>query len=504
MRSHRLLLVILATLVVSVSGCAGGGGGGSAEESAPPAATVQPPPAPSPPTEPVVPVPPQPVPETTPPEPTIPPPEPEPPPEPPAPSGDPISIGILADCEGPFSVWFEDSIGGAQLPFIERGAVPRGSDPTDGIEGASIAGRPVEIVGYGCAADSGVSAVGEARRLVGERGAEIIIGAVSGEEGFAVANYSLERPDVTFLDGTSAAQATTLSVQSENFFRWNGDFAQWSAGLGEYAFENLGWREAVTVAEDSNAAQTATAGFIAEFCGVGGQITERLWPSASPTSIRFQAAQLTPDDNVFVALSGSLLPEFLRAYETTVGPIDPKKFAGNAAFSDPLLLEEFGDRLIGIATSDPIWADSTESTAVEYGELVEDVYPSIGPNAHTPFVFNYYLAAEAVARALEEAIGVLEADGHLAFRRALSGLVLEDAPYGPVSLDENRQAIIQNFVKRVAKKRAETVRRVPGISQDFGGIFSPVTPPPDRENPPCEVGEIPWTGSAEIVSSPPE
>ena len=37
------------------------------------------------------------------------------------------------------------------MPFINRGATANNPDkPSDGIEGAEIAGHPIEIVGYGC------------------------------------------------------------------------------------------------------------------------------------------------------------------------------------------------------------------------------------------------------------------------------------------------------------------------------------------------------------------
>ena len=114
-----------------------------------------------------------------------------------------------------------------------------------------VAGRhPIEIVGYGCADDTPEKAIEETRRLIEQLGAEILIGPLSGDEGIAVANYAKEHPEVTFLNGTSGAQDTTLKVQAPNFFRFNSDGAQWTAGLGDYAYNVLGWRTAVTIADD--------------------------------------------------------------------------------------------------------------------------------------------------------------------------------------------------------------------------------------------------------------
>ena len=41
------------------------------------------------------------------------------------------------------------------------------------------------------------------------------------------------KPDVTFVNGTSAAQDTTLRDPAPNFFRFSTDGAQWMAGLGD-------------------------------------------------------------------------------------------------------------------------------------------------------------------------------------------------------------------------------------------------------------------------------
>ena len=411
--------------------------------------------------------------------------------------GEPIKLGILSDCEGAFGAWFEHDIGGAQLPLIARGAEAAGANPTDGLNNAAVAGRPIEIVGYGCADDTPEKAIEETRRLVEQLGAEILIGPLSGDEGIAVANYSLEHPEVTFINGTSGAQDTTLKVQSPNFFRYNSDGAQWSAGLGDYAYNVLGWREAVTIADDYSFAYTSAAGFIAEFCAVGGQITKRIWPTLGQTDYTSFAAQISADDNVFTAVGGAGAIPFLKAYEDVVGPLSPKKIVGNLFYGDPLLVPEFGGRLEGIAVADSTWGDSQEAKAQEYFAFVEEHYPDIAPAAASVFVYNYYNAAEAMAQALEAVDGDLS-DNHAAFREALADVVL-DAPFGETSLDENRNGIQDNFVKVVTGDAVTTFWKAPQVAQDFGGTFTPDTPPPDRTNPRCEEADLPWVGNAETV-----
>ena len=70
---------------------------------------------------------------------------------------------------------------------------------------------------------------------------------------------------------------------------------------------------------------------------------------------------------------------------------------------------------------------------------------------------------------------------------SLSG---DEAPWGDVTLDDNRQAISSGYVKKIVKDAngdgvpdVQTFRKVNDIDQTFNGVFSPETPAPDRDQP---------------------
>ena len=144
-----------------------------------------------------------------------------------------------------------------------------------------------------------------------------MIGPLSGDESIAVANYAKQHPTKTFVDGSAGAQDTTLKVQAPNFFRFNGDGAQWNAGLGDLAYSKLGWKTAAVIADDYSFGWTSTAGFIAEFCAVGGNVTKRVFPPLNTTDYSSYAQQLpTNVDGTFVAVGGAgpdPVPEGVRA-----------------------------------------------------------------------------------------------------------------------------------------------------------------------------------------------
>ncbi|MCC6222116.1 MAG: ABC transporter substrate-binding protein [Thermoleophilia bacterium] len=435
----------------------------------------------------------------------------EPPAETEAPTeeGTPIKLGILSDCEGAFGAFYEVDLGGAALPMIARGATPAGSKPSDGLENLPApGGHPIEIVGYGCADDTPEKAIEETRRLIEQLGAEIMIGPLSGDEGIAVANYAKEHPEVTILNGTSGAQDTTLKVQAPNFFRFNSDGAQWNAGLGDYAYNVLGWKNAATIADDYSFAWTSAAGFIAEFCAVGGQIPNehRIWAPLNETDYSSYAAQLAEIwdevDGVFLGVGGAGAIPLLKAMEDAIGPIDSQKVVGNLFYGDPVIVQELGDRAVGIASADSMWPDSTDPKATEYLATWDATWPELAGFGASVFAYNYVSAAEAMLQALE-AVGGDLSDGHAAFREALAGVVL-DAPYGQIKLDSNRQAIQDNFVRILTAEGPVTVWKIPQVAQDFGGTFTADTPPPDRTNPTCEQRELPWAGNAEVIKAPEE
>ena len=102
--------------------------------------------------------------------------------------GGTIKVGILSDCEGAFGSFFEPTISGANLALIKyAGGTAAGEKPSDGVTGAKIAGKDVEIVGYGCADDTADKAIEETRRLMEQEDADVLIGPLSGDEGIAVA-----------------------------------------------------------------------------------------------------------------------------------------------------------------------------------------------------------------------------------------------------------------------------------------------------------------------------
>src|SRR3954452_4407712 len=240
-----------------------------------------------------------------------------------------VKVAIMTDCKGGFGFGYEPDIGGAQAAFANyaHGKVRDPKKPSAGMSGIRVGSTQVQIVGYGCGDDTVPTAVKETRRLMEKLKADVMIGPLSGDEAVYVANYAKAHPNKTFIIGTAGSQDPTLQIAPKNMFRYHGDGAMWNAGSGEIAYKKLKWRKAAIIMDDYSFGWTSAAGFIADFCASGGQITKRVFPPLNTTDYSSYAQQLPADvDGTFVAVGGAGLIPFLKAYEQAKGPIDAKKF----------------------------------------------------------------------------------------------------------------------------------------------------------------------------------
>jgi branched-chain amino acid transport system substrate-binding protein len=413
-----------------------------------------------------------------------------------------IKIGILSDCLGDFGSFYNDDIGGALAVLAAHyGGKASGALPKDGMTGVKIAGKDVTILPFGCSDSTAAKALEETRRLVEQQGADIMIGPLSGDEGIAVAQYAkTNQPNKTFLNGISGAQDTTLKVQAPNFFRFNPDGAQWSSGLGDYAYNKLGWRTAAVIGDDYAFPYTSLAGFIAEFCAIGGNVTKRVWPPLGTTDYSSFVAQLPNNvDGLFVGVGGAGLITFLKQYQQANGPLKTQHIMGNTFWPDPQLLHAIGTPMVGAVAASGIAADDNSAQTTAYkSELA--IYPATQKDAASVFTLGYWSAMTALGQALTAVSGDLSGN-QKALQTALASTVV-DGPYGKISLDSNRQAVFDNWIVQITAPATSggdpgihTILQVPHVDQTFGGFFSPTTPAPDRTNPTCDKKTPPpWVG----------
>jgi branched-chain amino acid transport system substrate-binding protein len=109
-------------------------------------------------------------------------------------------------------------------------------------------------------------------------GADVMVGPLSGDEAVTISQWARTRPTKTIIIGTAASQDPTMQIAPKNVFRYFGDGAQWNAGIGEILYKKWGWRNVAIMMDDYSFAWTSAAGFITDFCGIGGKITKKVFP----------------------------------------------------------------------------------------------------------------------------------------------------------------------------------------------------------------------------------
>jgi len=395
----------------------------------------------------------------------------------PAAAEDTIKIGVLATLEGAFTVLGEDGMRGAELAFEQAGMM--------------AGGKKLEII-TGSSDASPDSALQAARKLVEDDKVDILLGPLSGSEGLAMRDYAKTQPQVTFVNGTSAAQDTTLRDPAENFFRFTTDGVQWQAGLGTYAYNEKGYKSAVVIAEDYSFPYSQVQGFMLEFCEAGGVVPEKFWVPIGNKDYSTIVASIPDDvDAIYVALGGADAVNFLTQYQQAGG--DKPMIGGSITVDQTVMGSQARlgkEYLVGTPSAGPI-ADSWDDPKWrEFVSAYREKFPNGFPSPSL-FAHGYYTGALAIVAALNEVDGDLS-DGQKKFRAALAGLAL-DTPTGTVTLDQNRQAVADIFLTELdegedGKLYNKVVKIIPKVNQTMGQPRDEFLKlgPVSRTNPECQ------------------
>ena len=370
---------------------------------------------------------------------------------------DTLKIGVLATLEGAFEPLGQDALRGYEIAVQEH-EEGDGEQPIETLI-ESTDGTPDSVVA-------------KARLLI-DGGASIVIGPLAGIEGIMIRDFAKSVPEVTFINGASAAQDATLRAPAENFFRFNPDSMQWIGGLGHYAYDEKDIRTIVTVGEDYSLPYTQLMGFMLDYCAAGGRVLGNHWvsPGASDAARLAERVARAETDALLLALDPRTAKSFLEAYGEAGG--QAAVVASSTTLSGSLLRAGDATRplLEGAISALPVSESDDNDDWVAFTERYREHFPDAGP-APSLFALSYYVNAKALFLALEEIDGEL-GDGHEHLREALSELEFDTPFGGPVALDENRQAVTTTFIIEVAEAdegflELRTVDEVEEVGQTLG------------------------------------
>jgi branched-chain amino acid transport system substrate-binding protein len=369
----------------------------------------------------------------------------------------PLKLGTLASLEGPLAANGQDAYRVVEL-LLEEANYTAG-------------GRKIEWIRESSNAKPDV-ALARTRKLVEQDGVDIVLGPLSGAEGIAVRDYSRTVPTKTFINGSSASQDNTLRNSSPNYFRFNTDGTQWTAGLGDYVKNALKIDEVTVVASDYAFGYSQVFGFSLEYTRAGGKINY-LWSPFGTSDYTSLIAQIPKSSGaLYVVYGGSDGLAFLTQYAQAGGSLP---LLGGTLLADQTLFAARGPHrkvLEGTVSAGPIgdhydnevWKDFLARYTKRWSK-------DIGQQTPGTLAFAYSINLQATLLALKAVDGDLSND-QAAFREALKKLEFKNYIDATVKLDHNRQAISDNFLNKVEVRdgRLQTVvfKKISNINQTLG------------------------------------
>jgi branched-chain amino acid transport system substrate-binding protein len=280
------------------------------------------------------------------------------------------------------------------------------------------------------------------------------------------------------------------------------------AGLGTYAYRTLGWRRAVTVETAEPGSWEQTAGFIAEFCALGGTIVKRVtapFLPGAPVDLSQYGTMLAqvPRSGVDGFLIASTLggsPGLLALAERYPGLRGSlaRKIVGWTGNFDATVLGPIARRLQGVVISDN-GAVSTGPAWDRYNAELHQAFPNV-PIVALGISFLASTGVEAVLKALASVHGDLS-HGERRFMAALAKVQLVVAGQ-PIRLDAHRAPIGTIYLRKLEVDPHRnlvyggTYKRIDNVEETFGGYFTSATPPPGASTPSCHRAHPPpWARS---------
>jgi branched-chain amino acid transport system substrate-binding protein len=424
---------------------------------------------------------------------------------------DEVRFAIMTDCKGAFAFGYEVDTAGTIAALSQyAGARPKNKKkPSAGMTGGTAGGKSLNLVGIGCGDETPALALKETRRLMNQLRADIMIGPLSGDEAVAIANWAKANPSKTVIIGTAGSQDPTMQIAPKNLFRYHGDGAQWNAGLGEIVYKKLGWRTAALIGDDYSFPWTSAAGIIADFCGIGGKITKRVWtPPQGGDYAPFIRQLPRPDqvDGYFWLVGGANTGAALTAFEQAYGSVNPRQHSGNLFL---YFLGNFGTvapKLVGAYMGGFGTAQTGELKTPQARTYVRNAgkwFPGVA-DINDGFFYNYWNAAWAMVQGLDRSKGRVGAPLQRALPRTLRP-AFQVANGGVLRLDSRRQAVQDQYPLQIVRKGGKPAVTIAGyvanVDQTFGGYFGPSKKAPGRTVPACVKRKLPWQGKIKVVKN---
>lgn len=264
----------------------------------------------------------------------------------------------------------------------------------------------------------------------------------------------------------SSTEDIKLSSEIPYIARFNyGSFGQGALPFGKYAYEKLGYRKIAMIGQDYVWGWETLGSFQLTFEKAGGKIVQKLWSPIGTTDYGPFVTELDKDvDAIWATLIGTDVPRFVKAYQDyglkdKIPLITSEDFVGEDA------MRYFGDEALGLIGAS---YTSTNLDRQEEQDFV-NAYNNISGKNPSFWGDSAYNGVLWVDRALwklrDDGIPAAELpqyvrDNPEEFIKAIKSVKLEDAPSGPMWLDDSNSVVRNVYLCEIVKKDGKITNEV--------------------------------------------
>ncbi len=373
---------------------------------------------------------------------------PAPAPTTPAPTGedgcpddrDPILIGFLTATTGGVAASGLDMVRGWDL-FWE-------------LNGNVFGCREVRTIHADTASNPDIG-LQRARELVEQRNVDLIVGPLLANVGLAVATYASEQ-GVPLFSPVSSADDLTQRDRLPGVLRVGGwTSSQANHVAGDWAYNEGGYRRAITIAADYAFGHENVGGFVNTFTDNGGELVETIWNPLGTTDFSTFMAQIQAAatrgnaDVVYSSQVGASSALFLQAWNDFGLGAQLDLVAGETTTDQALIRGVTDAAALDGVISVAKYAEGFDAPETQAFVEAFDARYSLIPSYYAS---TSYVAAEWTAAALELVDGNIEdLDAFLGSVRSLSFRTAG----GPMSLDDYDNPIQNVYVRRLERRESD-------------------------------------------------
>jgi branched-chain amino acid transport system substrate-binding protein len=339
----------------------------------------------------------------------------------------PIKIGLLTSLSGVGADSGPDMVNGLKLYLDEIGK--------------KMAGRPVELIVENDES-SRATASTKITKLIQDDHVDVVVGPIFSNIAYTVAPIA-EAKKVPFLLPVTGADDLTLRKHGKYAIRLSISNSQSGYPFGDWVYRKLKYKKVVTIGSDFPMAWESVGAFQKTFELAGGQVIQKLWVPMGFQDVKSFISQIRPDaDAVFVVTPGGLGEVFARQFKEQ----QPKlPVIGSGASFDESLLRHEGDDCIG-AVNAFVYSAGLETPAnKKFVRSYQNAYHQIPGH----MAEGCYVCGMCIHRAVEALHGQTADKEKL--MAAMRDTNLQDAPRGPIKLDQYDNATENVYVFTVKK-----------------------------------------------------